>query len=65
MTPYEEEEDVQDSADSLYDTFRARRLASERVEDSTIDCSLYGLFSPVEEKEEPTTGWRNLLSVFW
>lgn len=65
MTPYEEEEDVQDSADSLYDTFRARRLANQRIEDSAVGYPSKGLFSPVEEEEEPATGWRSLLSVFF
>jgi len=65
MSPYDEDDDVLDSADSLYDTFKARRLASERLEDASLYYPAGGLFSPVEENEDQPQGWYGYIqSIF-
>jgi hypothetical protein len=65
MSPYRGDDDVLDSADSLYDTFKSRRLANERFEDASLDFPVGGLFSPVEEEEEQPQGWYGYIqSIF-
>jgi hypothetical protein len=62
-------EDVVDSSESLYDSFRARRVAQEGADmrallsiTSKTHTTGLSLFSPVEVKEEPGARWQGVVT---